>query len=69
MAIASGENKEAMVLKYDTYRTMPLERRLWFEENIRKLMLSVAKAWPSGGSSPKIVWRECSSLDMSAISY
>ncbi|KAM0754850.1 hypothetical protein T439DRAFT_321902 [Meredithblackwellia eburnea MCA 4105] len=48
---------EANYIK-DTYRVMPVERRSWFEHQVRDLLLHVAEAWPEGkGHKPRLVLR------------
>ncbi|KAK4704045.1 hypothetical protein P7C70_g2167, partial [Phenoliferia sp. Uapishka_3] len=56
--VQAGRNPHEATLAFDTYRSMPVERRAWFERRIKELFLHIAETWPGGkGSKPKIMLR------------
>lgn len=56
--VKNGRDAHEATMAWDTFRTMPVERRAWFERHIRELLIHVAEAWPEeGGKRPKILLR------------
>ncbi|KAL8286555.1 hypothetical protein RQP46_004572 [Phenoliferia psychrophenolica] len=58
LEVKNGRDPHEATIAYDTFRTMSVERRAWFEHNIRELFLAIAGAWPEEkGKKPKILLR------------